>query len=184
VRCEWIVHDDYVSWCPLPPAQVRYKDPWDGDARNPWVTVPAKKFKETDVANHRVPAKFKSATSHRYLRHAPPEPGSLERSMGHPIDVTDVRLDQWSTGSNIVTRVVLPPEEQAIVDRHRDAPQSKSSTGPYPASKPSSGDKGDKDDNSSNDKQSQPAKKETPTKFKEKAKETPEKKDGGKSKGK
>ena len=189
VRCDWILHDDYISWCPLPPDNVRYRDPWDSDAINPWVTVPARKFKDTQVAQYRVPAKFKSATSESYKRREPPDPKLIERSTGQPLIVTDVQLDQPLTGSSVPTRIVLPPDEQAIIDRERS--QFKNSGG-RPASKPERDDDGTSNDQQK-DKSNPPAKKEEPSKFKERAKDKDSssdkksessKKDSGKSKGK
>ncbi len=185
VRCDWVLHDDYISWCPMPPPQVRYKDPWDGDDLNPWVTVPTRKFKDTEVTKYRVPAKFKSETSHRYTRRSPPEPSAVERSMGRSLVVTDVQLDQPPTGSQLVTRVVMPPEEQAIIDQYRSAAKAKSSgTSSGGSSKPA---KDDGNDNNNDSTKERPAtKKEEPSKFKERAaeKKTESKKDGGKSKDK
>lgn len=192
VRCDWLLHDDYISWCPMPPPNVRYKDPWDSGRVDPWVTVPSRKFKDTQVAQYRVPARFKSETSHRYTRREPPEPSLIERSTGKPLVVTDVHLDQPVTGSQQITRIVLPPDEQAIVERERANPGFKSQPTDRPASKPAR-----EDDGTSNDQQKEksnpPAKKEDPSKFKERAKEKDSssdkksestKKDGGKSKGK
>ncbi|HEU4929698.1 MAG TPA: DUF6600 domain-containing protein [Candidatus Krumholzibacteria bacterium] len=186
VRCDWVLHDDYISWCPMPPPNVRYKDPWDSDRVNPWVTVPVRKFKDTQVAQYRVPAKYKSDTSHRYTRRAPPEPSAIERGTGKPLVVTDVRLDQPATGSQTITRVVLPPDEQAIVESARSKPQS----GSRPVSKPA-GDDGNTNDQSKEKATPPPAKKEEPSKFKERAKDSSStkkqesaKKDGGKSKDK
>ena len=191
VRCDWYLHDEYISWCPLPPDNVRYRDPWDSDVINPWVTVPARKFKDTQVAQYRVPAKFKSATSDSYKRREPPDPKLIERSTGQPLIVTDVQLDQPITGSSVPTRIVLPPDEQAIVDRERSGSQFKSSGG-RPASKPARDDDGTSNDQQK-DKSNPPAKKEEPSKFKDRAKDKDSssdkksessKKDGGKSKGK
>lgn len=72
-QVDWIVYDDYVCWSPVPPQGVRFKDPWDADRFNPWVTVRGKNFVETEVANYKEPAKFKAGTSDRTLRRTAPD---------------------------------------------------------------------------------------------------------------
>ena len=112
-HCEWIVFDDYICWAPLPPPDVRYKDPWyESDA--PWVSVPVSKFKDTEVAKHRVKPKFKSGTSDRTLRRQAPDPQMIERGLGREIKITPVEV-RGGGGTGYLTRVVLPPNEEAIV---------------------------------------------------------------------
>jgi hypothetical protein len=189
VQCEWIGWDDWVGWCPLPPPGIHYDDPWKYRDDGPWVTVPVTKFKETDVVRYRQAPKFKAGTSERTLRRQAPEAGVIERGLGHPLKVVDVQVDRTLVGRHELTRVVLPHEEQAIVEQERAKPRMKSPPPTQPGSGGSEGSGKTKEEVSPPPKEksssSPPAKKESPPKFKEKekAKEPDKSKDGGKSKG-
>ncbi len=183
VRCEWTWWDDTICWAPLPPPGIHYGDPWDNRG-DPWVAVPLPKFKNTDIVRARITPKYKSGTTDRTLRRAAPDVNVIERGTGRTIKVVDMQLDRSMVGSRELTRVVLPTQEQAIVDEHRAQSRTKVKVPPSSGSK--SGDTGGNvDDSQSKGKSSPPpAKKETPPKFKEKEAEKSkgDKKDDGKSK--
>lgn len=185
VQCEWVWWDDTVGWAPLPPPGYHYQDPWEQGDINPWITVPVKRFKDTDVSRYREEPRYKSGTSDRTLRRTPPDYAVIERGMGRPIKPIEVRVNQSLVGGREFTRVVLPPNEQSAIEDRRAEARHKT---PAPGDRTTPGfvdpKPGASDDSQSKEKSSSPppAKKESPPKFKEKAKE-PEKKDGGKSKG-
>jgi hypothetical protein len=189
-QCEWTWWDDTIGWAPLPPPGNYYQDPWDQGDINPWITVPIAKFKSTDVGRYRVEPRYKSGTSDRTLHRTAPDVSVVERGSGRMIKPIDVRLDQSVVGGRQYTRVVLPTDQQSIVDDRRAEARHKTPAPAPGGSSNGSGDSGSNvDDSQSKQKPSPPAaKKESPPKFKEKVKE-PEKskdgdtKDGGKSKG-
>ena len=185
-RCNWVSWDEWVAWSPLPPPGLVYQDPWEQADNDPWVVVPVSKFKDMDASRNRVEPKYKAGYSERTLRRTPPDPEAIERSMGRPMKAIDVTLERKPVGSRQLTRVVLPPEEQAIVDQGRAQSKMKSppTEPPTPDASKGSTDAGVKD-KPSKEKSSPPTpKKESPPKFKEKvSKEKPKpegesKKDG------
>ncbi|HXV14594.1 MAG TPA: DUF6600 domain-containing protein [Candidatus Krumholzibacteria bacterium] len=207
VQCEWVWWDDYIGWCPLPPPGVRYKDPWEYTDSDPWITVRVTKFKETDVAHYKTTPKFKSGYSERTLRREAPDAGTIERGLGRPVRVVDVQIDKIAVGQHELTRVVLPHDEQRIIEKER-ASRPGGAVRPSPEARfkqppPNSGGTGSdrtKDEVSPPPKEkatttpppkekstsSPPPKKESPPKFKEKDKEkdsSSDKKDGEKKKG-
>ncbi len=186
-RCEWVAWDDCVGWCPLPPPGVRYKDPWERGDLDPWVTVPVTRFKETDVARYKTTPKFKSGSSERTLRREAPDAGVIERGLGRPLKVVDVQLEQQAYGAREFTRVVLPHDEQVIVEERKAEARYKSPPPPNSGGGSNSGGSGGSNDQVGPPKEKstspQPAKKESPPKFKEKAKEQDKSKDGEKKKG-
>lgn len=220
VRCEWVWWDDCIAWAPLPPPDVRYDDPWRGGdhakwkgSGTPWVTVPVGKFKDPEVGRHRIPnPKFKAGSSERTLRREAPDPGAIERGWGQPIKAVDLRLQESVVAGSNFTRVILPPDEQRMVDdrraeiRHKPAPPRGGGSGDTGKGSGSGGHsggggtadtgggsgstKGGGSGSGSNveapkHKQTSPppAKKEEPAKFKEKAKDSKSKPDAD-SKGK
>lgn len=186
VRCEWIIYDDYICWSPLPPPGVRYKDPWVHGGGDPWVAVPIAKFKDTDVARNRVTPKFKSGTSDRTLRRSAPEPGMIERGMGREMRITEVQVERVAVGKGSVTRVILPADEQAIVEERRTGGAARIKQPPPGDSRSGRAENPKTDDSRAKDKTSRPpAKKEEPKKFKEKSKDSSsdKSKDSGKANG-
>lgn len=127
VQAEWVWWDDCIAWAPLPPPGIRYEDPWqEGDdgkwkgGGKTWVTVPVGKFKDTEVGQHRIAnPKFKAGSSERTLRREAPDPTAVERGWGHPIKAVDLRLQESVIAGSNFTRVVLPADEQRIVDERR-----------------------------------------------------------------
>lgn len=191
-QCDWVVWDDWIGWCPSPPPGVRYDDPWDYRYRDegPWVTVPVTKFKESDVGRYKQAPKFKSGSSERTLRREAPDAGYVERGLGRSLKVVDVQLDRSMIGQHEFTRVVLPHDEQAIVDERKSQGRFKAPPPPPPAD--SGGGSGrSKEEVGPPPKEkatsSPPAKKESPPKFKEKnssdKSKDGDKKDGEKKKG-
>ncbi len=176
VRADWFVYDDYICWAPLPPPGVRYKEPWNR-SDDPWVAVPAPKFKNVDVGRERVQPKYKRGSSERTLRRTAPDPNTITRS-NEPLKLVNVQLERGPVGAGGMsfTRVVLPASEQAIVNNRRPTqfkqpppsinpgtPNNPGST--QPESRPA------KEKTSS----PPPAKQESP-KFKEKAKDSSDEK--------
>ena len=191
VQCEWLVWDDYVGWAPMPPPGVRFRDPWEQTDYDPWVVVPAGKFKNTEVVRYRVPAKFKAGSSERSLRREPPQSQSIERIIGHTLQATNVTLDKVPFGSQQLTRVVLPADEQAIIEQQRGRMKTPALPPPPPPANGggSGGSKGSDDSVEKPAKQKStppPAKKDPPAKFKQKnakdSKGSDEKKKDGDSK--
>lgn len=183
-QCEWTCWDDTIGWAPLPPPGNYYQDPWDQGDVNPWIAVPVAKFKATDVGHYRVEPRYKSGTSDRTLRRTAPDVGVVERGSGRMIKPIDVRIDHSTIGGHEFTRVVLPTNEQAIVDDRRAEARHKTPPAPrFSSPPPSSGDSGaNVDDSQSKQKGSSSppaAKKESPPKFKEKVKDD-KSKDGDK----
>ncbi len=177
-HCEWIVYDDYICWAPLPPPNVRYKDPWNSD--DPWISVPVSKFKDTEVAKHRVKPRYKPGVSDRTMRRQAPDPAMIERGLGREIKITPVEV-RGGEGTGYLARVVLPPDEEALIAEKRakrvaykPAPPSGGSDSGNGGS--GSGDNGNSKgaDRPSKEKPSSPpAKGDDPPKFKEKAKDPP-----------
>lgn len=192
-QCEWTYWDDTVCWAPLPPPGYHYQDPWEQGDINPWIAVPVAKFKAADVGRYRTEARYKSGTPERSLHRTAPDISVIERGTGRMVKPIDVRIDHSTIGGRDFTRVVLPSDQQEIVDdRRAEARHKTPPPAPGVSPPPGSGDSGNSgsnvDDSKSKQKSSPPAaKKESPPKFKEKAKEDKskdgEKKDGGKSKG-
>jgi hypothetical protein len=188
VRCEWLTWDDYVGWAPYPAPGVRFRDPWQQADYDPWVVIPTGKFKNTEVARYRVPAKFKAGSSERTLRREAPESQTIERLTGSAIQATDITLDRVPVGGQQLTRVVLPPQEQAIVEQQRGRMKSPPPPLPPPPPANDGGSKGSDDSVERPAKEKAtppPAKKEPPAKFKEKnakEKDAQEKKKDGDSK--
>jgi len=118
-QVDWIVYDDYICWSPVPPSGVRFKDPWDAERYNPWVTVRGKYFVEPEVANYKEPAKFKAGYSDRTLRRSPPDSRDIERIRGKTLSTVDVSLQRTVVGEHEFARVALPPDQQQIVEQHR-----------------------------------------------------------------
>jgi hypothetical protein len=48
---QWYQYDDYVSWAPLPPRGVSYREPWDEKDYRYWHTVNEKVFLNDDVGH-------------------------------------------------------------------------------------------------------------------------------------
>ena len=156
-QVDWIVYDDYICWSPVPPRGVRFKDPWDTDRYNPWVTVRGKYFVEPEVAHYKEPAKYKAGYSDRTLRRNAPDSRDIERIRGKTLNTIDVSLQRTVVGEHEFARVSLPPDQQQIVDQNREQykkppspagpPEVKNSTQPAPTpekSKTSSGTKTEK----------------------------------------
>lgn len=199
VRCEWLVWDDYVGWAPMPPPGVRFRDPWEEADYESWIVVPTTKFKNVEVSRYRVPPKFKAGSSERTLRREPPQSQMVERITGHTLQATNVTVEKVPFGTQQLTRVVLPADEQAIIDQQRGRMKTPILPPPPPPPANDEGSGGSKGSDDSVDKPVKqkatppPAKKEPPAKFKEKnakdSKDSEEKKkdgdskDDGKSKG-
>ena len=117
-QCDWTTWDGWISWAPVPPPGVRYRDPWDGDD-TPWVSVPARKFKEPEVAHYRTTPKFKSGTSERSLRRSPPDEHEIERVYSKPLRVVDVQLDRTVVGDREFAKVRYPADEEWNILQHQ-----------------------------------------------------------------
>jgi hypothetical protein len=179
-RCEWAIWDDVISWCPLAPPGVHYDDPWQpGDY--PWVTVPVAKFKDAQVGRNRVAPRFKGETSERTLRRSAPDPATIERGTGQGVRITPVELVEGN-----LTHVVLPADQQRIVNEQRSKSKQSPFVPPPPGDTniagppPPNSDNPKTDDRPAKGKDTPsppPAKKGDPPKFKEKAKEEKPKSD-------
>lgn len=193
VRCEWIGWDDYIGWSPLPPPGVRFRDPWERAEYDPWVVVPVAKFKNTDVARYEVPPKFKAGYSERSMRRQPPASDMIERTVGQTMPAVEINFSKTPYGSHELTRVVLPANEQVIVEQQRAKIKSKPAPPGNSGGSTGRGDSGNSESKGTVDKPAKqkattppPAKKESPPKFKEKnakEKDAEEKKKDEDSKG-
>jgi hypothetical protein len=128
-RVEWVVYDDYVCWAPLAPRGVHFGYPWSRTHFNVWVSVPVYRFTDHNVGRHRVNVKYKSDYSARSAVRSAPEVGYVERYQGRKIRQTPVEMKRAEKEGREVRRVVLPREEERIVERYRvDAPPPKTRT--------------------------------------------------------
>jgi hypothetical protein len=133
-RCDWIMFDDYIGWAPMPPPGVRYRDPWEAYEDNPWITVPAGKFKSTNIGNFRTVPKYKTGYTDRSIVRSAPEAHDIERITHKPVSRVDVDLDRRVVGEREFARVKLPADQQSIVNKQR----SKMKTIPPSSGRPSS----------------------------------------------
>jgi hypothetical protein len=95
------------------------------------VAVPARKFKEPEVANYRTTPKYKSGTSERTLRHTPPEERDIERIYSKPLKPVDVRLDLTVVGDREFAKVRYPADEEWNILQHQKKTQSNRGTVKY-----------------------------------------------------
>lgn len=191
-QCEWTLYDDYVCWAPVPPPGVRFKDPWDSNRTNPWVTVRAKNFVEPEIGRYKEPAKFKAGTSDRTLRRSPPDSRDIERIRGKELTAVDVSLQRTVVGDKEFARVTLPPDQQRLVDEHQARTKNPSNppavTGPPPNDPPKA--KSEKSKSTSDAKTGKTKESSKPQPYKQKGSEEKSKekdddsKSGEKSKGK
>ena len=119
-QVDWVVYDDYICWSPVPPQGVIFNDPWDAERYNPWVTVRWKYFVEPEVAHYKEPAKYKAGYSDRTLRRTAPDSRDIERVRGKTLATIDVSLERTVVGEHEFARVALPPDQQQIVEQHRE----------------------------------------------------------------
>lgn len=117
VQCNWILYDDYICWSPVPPPGSRYKDPWDDDKA--WVSVPIRKFKETNVADYRSTPKFKSNSP--VIHRAAPNVDELARQ-GARFKEVDVELYPYKIGDREITRVKFPQDVYVGASGYRPLP--------------------------------------------------------------
>jgi hypothetical protein len=115
VACDWIQYGDYVGWAPQAPPGAAFKDPWDD--QKPWVFVPVRKFKETNVAQDRVAPKFKSEDNGDISRAKPALIDVENRGAGMFPEV-DVTLDRRVVHDREFARVKYPPDQESIISEH------------------------------------------------------------------
>jgi hypothetical protein len=117
---EWFMAGDYMGWAPLPPPCCTWDDPWvdPGRYKDGWVVVETGKFKEVDVGENRVqPQRFKSAYRTGSAVRSAPDTRAIERATRQSVKETNIRIDSERVGPHELRRVVLPSNEQQIVER-------------------------------------------------------------------
>jgi hypothetical protein len=114
-QCDWFLYDDYISWAPVPPPGVKFKEPWEGEKA--WVSVPVRRFKDPDVGIYRTNPKFKPESASVLSRSAPDVREIERRGLRFP--VTEVQLERRVVGEREFAKVKLPPDQQQIIDNQR-----------------------------------------------------------------
>ena len=119
VTCDWIEYGDYIGWAPEAPPGAAFKDPWDDG--KPWVFVPVRKFKDTDVARNRETPRFKP-TSDTDIARGKPALSDVERRGAGIFSEVDVQLDRRVVHDREFARVKYPPDQQDIIAEHSTVP--------------------------------------------------------------
>jgi len=122
-RVTWILIDDNVAWCPLPPPAYGYEPIdwfWYEPINNPWIAVPCDDFLREDVGTYRRPVKYKSGYSETRMRRGAPEPRDVERWTSRGVKVMPVRIDHRVVGDREFALIELPADQQRIVDSRKN----------------------------------------------------------------
>jgi hypothetical protein len=115
-QCDWLVYDDWISWAPVPPTGVRFKDPWEGG--NAWVSVPVRRFKENDVGDFRATPKFKPENDGSNISRGAPDVREIERR-GAKFGLTEVQLERRVVGEHEFAKVKYPAQQEQIIQNRR-----------------------------------------------------------------
>lgn len=115
-QCDWLMYDDYISWAPVPPPSVKFKEPWEGEKA--WISVPVRRFKEPNVGDYRTTPKFKPDAAGATISRGAPDVREIERR-GPRFGVTEVQLERRVVGEREFARVKLPADQEQIVQRQR-----------------------------------------------------------------
>ncbi|HET6462431.1 MAG TPA: DUF6600 domain-containing protein [Candidatus Krumholzibacteria bacterium] len=118
VQCDWMEYGDYIGWCPVSPPGAAFKEPWVDS--KPWVWVPTRKFKQTDVGEFRATPKFKPGDD-ASIRRGVPALSEIQRKAG-TFPITDVTLDKRTVRDREYARVKYPPDQQEIIAERRTVP--------------------------------------------------------------
>jgi len=118
-RVQWVFYDDYVCWAPMAPRGVYFGYPWSSTRFNVWISVPVYHFTDVNVGRHRVkPPRFKSDYGAKTVYRAP-ERDLVERYEGRKIREMPVEFKRAEKDGRELRRVVLPREQERVVERYR-----------------------------------------------------------------
>ncbi len=81
-RVEWRTFGDHVAWAPIPPAGIRWDEPWRGLGREAWHVVPLGRLADEHVGRYRLREPFPGFHAGIRFEQRPPERQRVERLGG------------------------------------------------------------------------------------------------------
>jgi len=178
---DWVIYDDYIAWAPRPAPGFRIGEPWYVNEVYVWHVVPAGDFTRPDIGRYHVGYKQNYQVKARStVKYKAPQVDYVERSTNSVVKPVEVSLfDRFTKGDRSIKQMRLPDTEVKRVDRYRERVEQKIRDTNPPDVRQERGREPVQDDRivpERKDRDTQPERREPPTRKKEATKKEPTKK--------
>ena len=116
-RVQWLINGDYISWAPLAPAGITYKNPWEEGDHHHWHIVFQKDFNKENINNYLVNG-ITGKEKGEILRHAP-SPKLIEAKTNNKIENIKSTKERTIIPKVEIHKLILPREIQNKIEKNR-----------------------------------------------------------------
>lgn len=118
-RVQWMRYGDYACWAPLPPAHVKWGDPWDQRSARVWNVVRVKDLTQENIAKYRIPAAPQDVRDRSTIVRRQPSIRIVEQATQRPVTRVNINIEKTRPAPGQFRRTVLPPPVNERVQRNR-----------------------------------------------------------------
>ena len=116
-RVQWLINDDYISWAPLPPDGVTYRDPWELNDGDHWHIVFQRDFAKEDINKYRQKHIIQS-DNEKIVRNAP-SPQLIESKTHNKIKSIKSTTATTTLPKVEIQKLILPREMQKSAEKNK-----------------------------------------------------------------
>ncbi len=119
-RVTWVDYDNYVAWAPMPPARIKYGNPWETNQNRYWHVVKTKDFTNDNLHNVRVtnPTRNNSGSRKSTVERSAPTVQVIRNSTGRAVPEVKLQRQPVNVPKRKVEKVILPPPEAKKVEEN------------------------------------------------------------------
>ena len=116
-KVQWLINGDYISWAPLPPEGITYKNPWEEEDHHYWHVVFQKDFNKENINNYLV-NKIIKRENDKILRNAPLRE-LIESKTKNKIENIKSTKTKIIIPKTEIHKLVLPRELQNRIEKNQ-----------------------------------------------------------------